>query len=179
MDMSASLQCREIGASDDMESLASLIRAAYAPHAAKGLRYWATHQTVEDTIKRYSSGTGFIGSIDGVVVGTILLRRPDPLSKVETYRDPATWKFEQFAVRPELKGRGVGKRLHDLATSYAYAGGCRRMALDTAAPADALIALYTAWGYSQVGTCDWRPFTNYPSVVMAKELSSGLVRHAV
>jgi hypothetical protein len=44
------------------------------------------------------------------------------------------------------------------------------MALDTAAPAEALIALYSSWGYSLVGTCDWRPFTNYPSVVMAKEL---------
>jgi GNAT superfamily N-acetyltransferase len=166
------LQCREIDASDDMAALTSLIRAAYAPHAEKGLRYWGTHQTVEDTRKRYATGTGLVGSMDGRVVATILLRRPDPAPRVETYRDHATWKFEQFAVLPELRGMGVGKQLHDFALAHAHARGCRRMALDTAAPAEALIALYTAWGYSLVGTCDWRPFTNYPSVVMAKELAT-------
>lgn len=179
MDALKPVQCREIDASDDVDMLASLIRAAYAPHAAKGLRYWGTHQTVEDTIKRYSSGTGLIGSIDGEVVATILLRRPGPESKVEIFREPSTWKFEQFAVRPELKGRGVGRQLHDFALSYAYSRGCRRMALDTAAPAEALINLYTAWGYSVIDACDWRPFTNYPSVVMAKELTAEVIRRAV
>ena len=179
MDTSAPLQCREIVRSDDIEALASLVRAAYAPHAAEGLRYWGTHQTVEDTKKRYASGTGLIGSMDGHVVATLVLCRPDPLSEVDTFRDPTTWKFNQFAVRPELKGRGIGRQLHEFALAYAYERGCRRMALDTAAPAEGLIALYTAWGYSVVGTCDWRPFTNYPSVVMAKELTAGLVRHAV
>lgn len=173
------LQFREIDASDDIEALTSLIHAAYAPHAAKGLRYWGTHQTVEDTVKRYSAGTGLIGSIDGRVVATITLRRPNPESEVETFRDPATWTFAQFAVNPELKGRGVGGQLHEFALAYAYARGCRRMALDTAAPAESLIALYTAWGYSLVGTCDWRPFTNYPSVVMAKELVAPQIPYVV
>jgi GNAT superfamily N-acetyltransferase len=172
MNAIGSLQCREIDTSDSMEILTSLIRAAYAPHAANGLRYWGTHQTVEDTVKQFSEGTGLIGSMDGRIVATITLRRPDPASEVEIYRDPATWKFTQFAVQPELKGKGVGRQLHEYALAYAYARGCRRMALDTAVPAEALIALYTAWGYSLVGTCDWRPFTNYPSVVMAKELMS-------
>ncbi len=172
MTASAPLQCRELDAGDDMEALTSLIRAAYAPHAENGLRYWATHQTVADTIKRCSSGTGLVGSIDGRVVATILLRKPDPESKVEAFRDPATWKFEQFAVDPGMKGKGIGRQLHDFALAHAYAHGCRRMALDTAAPAEALIATYTSWGYTVIGTCDWRPFTNYPSVVMAKNLTT-------
>jgi hypothetical protein len=44
------------------------------------------------------------------------------------------------------------------------------MALDTSLPAHALIGLYERWGYRVVGRCDWRPDTNYESVVMAKDL---------
>lgn len=151
-----------------MEVLTDLVRSAYARHAANGLRYWGTHQTVEDTKKRYASGTGLIGMVDGRIGATIILRPPDPASQIEVYREPSTWKFEQFAVHPEFKGLGLGRRIHDFALNYAHIRGCRRMALDTAAPAVSLIALYVEWGYSIVGECDWRPFTNYPSVIMAK-----------
>jgi hypothetical protein len=48
--------------------------------------------------------------------------------------------------------------------------GGKTMALDTAAPARALIAMYEAWGYKVVGACDWRPDTNYTSVVMSLAL---------
>ena len=44
------------------------------------------------------------------------------------------------------------------------------MALDTAQPATALIAMYESWGYRVVGECDWRPVTNYTSVLMARDL---------
>ncbi len=170
---------REIDADDDMGALTTLIHAAYAPHAAKGLRYWGTHQTVEDTIKRYAAGIGIIGLVLGRVVATITLRKSNEASEVELYRDPTTWTFGQFAVHPDFKGMGVGKQLHDFALDYAYARGCRRIALDTAAQAEALISLYRAWGYSIVGTCDWRPLTNYQSVVMAKQLTASQKAHAV
>ena len=50
---------------DDLVALTVLIRAAYAPHALKGLRYWATHQSVEDTARRLSRGVGFVGEVVG------------------------------------------------------------------------------------------------------------------
>jgi hypothetical protein len=46
------------------------------------------------------------------------------------------------------------------------------MALHTAQPATTLIAMYQSWGYEVVGTCDWRPQTNYLSVLMSKSLTS-------
>jgi hypothetical protein len=49
------------------------------------------------------------------------------------------------------------------------------MALHTAQPAVALINMYRSWGYTQVGTCDWRPHTNYLSVLMSKAAPSGTV----
>ena len=42
------------------------------------------------------------------------------------------------------------------------------MGLDMAAPAANLIAMYERWGYHVVDQADWRPHTNYASVVMRK-----------
>ena len=167
-----SLSCREVSAADDLAALTQLIRSAYAPHAASGLRYWATHQSTEDTAKRLASGHGFVGALNGRVVATVTLRRTEPDSQVELLREPHTWSFGQFAVAPEHKGKGFGKRIHDFALSYAAAHGCSKMALHTAQPAAALIAMYQSWGYELVGTCDWRPHTNYLSVLMSKQLAA-------
>lgn len=162
------LHCREIEADDDLAALTALLHAAYAPHAAKGLRYWASHQSVEDTAARLTRGHGLVGTIDGQIIATITLRRPSPNAQVELFRDPDTWSFCQFAVHPAHKGQGYGKELHDFALAFAAARGCRRMALDTAQPAQSLIDMYSSWGYTPVGTCDWRPRTNYTSVLMQK-----------
>ena len=164
------LTCREVSANEDIAALTVLIRSAYAPHAASGLRYWATHQSAEDTAKRLASGHGFIAEFEGVVVATVTLRQPEPESKVALLREPTTWSFGQFAVAPEHKGKGFGKQIHDFALLYAANYGCTKMALHTAQPATALIAMYRSWGYEPAGTCDWRPHTNYVSVLMSKPL---------
>ena len=171
MKTSLQLHCREVEATDDLGKLTDLIRSAYAPLATKGLRFWATHQSVEETAERLAEGHGFVGELDGEIIATITLCEPEPDSSVELLRDPETWSFGQFAVAPEYKGKGYGKQLHDFAVAYAYTRGCRRMSLNTAQPAIELIEMYRAWGYDEVGTCDWRPNTNYLSVLMARELS--------
>ena len=162
--------CREVSASEDIAALTLLIRSAYAPHAANGLRYWATHQSETDTAKRLATGYGFVGEFNGEVVATITLRGSEPGSKVELLREPYTWSFGQFAVAPEHKGKGFGKRIHDFASLYAARHGATKMALHTAKPATDLIAMYQSWGYQSVGTCDWRPHTNFLSVLMEKSL---------
>lgn len=161
------LVIRPLHASDSMEQLTDLIHAAYAPHAANGLRFWGTHQSAEDTTTRFQSGHGLVALVDGVLIGTVVARPPKPDSAALLYRDAETWSFGQLAVAPEFKGRGVGKALHDAAVDVARRHGAQVMALDTAAPANGLIAMYESWGYRIVGSADWRPDTNYLSVLMA------------
>lgn len=161
---------REIEPQDDLERLTDLIHAAYAPHAAAGLKYWATHQTVADTQKRISSGTCLVALLGREYVGTALFRRHNPESKLPLYREPNVSALAQFCVAPQYKGLGYGKAIHDHGVALMRAAGVKTMALDTAAPAATLIAMYKSWGYQVVGECDWRPFTNYPSVVMTMEL---------
>ena len=172
MNLHHRLHCRQVDEHDDLKALTLLIRSAYAPHTANGLRYWATHQSVEDTAKRLAAGHGFVATHEGRVVATITLREPEPDSKVPLLREPGTWSFGQFAVAPAHKGKGFGRQIHDFAVAFATAHGCRHMALHTAQPATALIAMYRSWGYAEAGTCDWRPHTNYLSVLMEKTLGS-------
>jgi GNAT superfamily N-acetyltransferase len=72
-----------------------------------------------------------------------------------------------------MKGLGLGRELHDRAVSHAREQGARTIALDTAAPAEALISMYRRWGYDVAGAADWRPNTNYVSVVMSRSIATG------
>lgn len=138
---------RSLSAADDMHALTELIHAAYAERAAKNLRYWATHQSVVDTAKRFQSGHGLIAETKNRIVGTLTVRPPQPESEVEQFRDPTTWTLCQFAVAPEFKGRGIGRQLHEAALAYAVSKGGRIMALDTAAPVIDLIE--RLWGHDR------------------------------
>jgi GNAT superfamily N-acetyltransferase len=163
---------RELSPHDDMTLLTKLIHAAYAKRAARNLRYWATHQTVADTVKRMGSGHGMIAEIAGEIVGTLTVRPPQASSEVPIYRIPNTWTLSQFAVLPTHHGFGIGRQLHDAAVAYALSHGGQTMALDTAAPATELIDMYIRWGYAVIGECDWRPHTNYKSVLMAASITA-------
>ena len=166
--MSHEIQIRLFSSTDDLEQITRLIHLAYAQHAAIGLRYWGTHQSVADTATRFASGQGFVAVSGGEYVGTITVRPPQPESTLKLYREPHTWSICQFAVSPMLKGTGLGKALHEVALAHARQNGGQVMAIDTAAPAKGLIAMYRAWGYQHVGEHSWRPHTNYDSVVMSR-----------
>lgn len=162
------LSIRQLTDTDCLEQITRLIHSAYAPHAASGLKYWGTHQSVADTAKRFAAGIGLVAVENEQYVGTAVLRRPSSEAKIELYRDPSVWILSQFCVSPLFKGKGYGKAIHAYALKLLQEQGATTIALDTAAPATALIDMYQSWGYTIVGECDWRPMTNYPSVVMAK-----------
>lgn len=156
---------RDLKPDDDVVGITAMLHRAYAPLAARGLRYSATHQSPEVTSKRLSRGHSFVAESDGRVVGIITAYGPNPDSKIPTYRDPLTFHFGQFGVDPDFKGNGIGRALHKASVSYALAQGAHFMALDTALPAKDLIATYERWGYVTVGYAQW-DVTNYESVIM-------------
>ncbi len=166
--MNDNVTIRPLQDDDDLEWITEVIHAGYAPLAAIGLRFWGTHQSVQDTLDRFNKGAGFVALLNDKIVGTVTIRPPDPESKVELYRNPTTWILNQFAVIPEYAGKGIGHALHDHAVDHALRNGATCIALDTANAAEQLIAMYVKWGYAIVGACDWRPDTNYESVVLAK-----------
>jgi GNAT superfamily N-acetyltransferase len=167
------VEIRPITEADDLLAITDLVHSAYAPHARSGLRYWGTHQTVEDTATCIGTGTALVMLDDGRYIGIVIVRPPQPTSEVPLYREPTVWSISQFCVAPEYKGLGYGRKLHERALSFASEAGAEFLALDTAEPAKGLINMYERWGYAVVGTCDWRPHTNYRSVLMKRMVSNG------
>lgn len=163
---------RPLSPDDDLGELTDLIHAAYAAHLSEGLRFVGAHQTIKVTGERLASGHAFVMTSNRKLIGTVTVRPPKLKSSVPLYRDPRTWSISQLAVAPNWKGRGLGQVLHDDAIRFAVQHGGKTMALDTAEPARRLISLYESWGYRIVGRVDWRPQTNYESVLMSRAIAS-------
>jgi ribosomal protein S18 acetylase RimI-like enzyme len=162
---------RRIRPDDNIVMVTDIIHRAYAELSAMGLRFWATYQSVADTQQRFSEGYGYVAVVDGMVVGTITIYPPDANNSVPAYREESHYGIGQFAVDPDFRGRGIGRLLHDTAVDVVRSMGGTAIVLDTADAAAALIDLYHRWGYSIVDHADWRPVTNYTSVVMKKDIS--------
>jgi GNAT superfamily N-acetyltransferase len=107
------------------------------------------------------------------MVATVTVYPPHPRTDErapEWYSRADVATFGQLAVDPELQGRGLGARLLDLVEERARELGVAELACDTAESADGLIRLYVRRGFREVGHVDWRPATNYRSVVLSKRL---------
>jgi len=154
---------------DDVEALTRMLHRAYAPLAAAGMRYMATHQSPDVTLRRLKRGRALIAEHENRIIATLTIYRPDPESTVHLYRDPLTYHFGQFGVEPEYKGKGIGRTLHQAAIHHTREQGGRYLALDTAGPAADLIATYQRWGYHIMERMDF-PATNYESVIMRLDL---------
>jgi GNAT superfamily N-acetyltransferase len=160
---------REFTSSDDIEALTHLLHRAYSIHATRGIRFFASHQSPNDTANRISKGRCFILEEKNQLIGTVTIYGFNKKAEVECYRNKGTFHFSQFAVDPDYKGRGYGRILHSKIIEYALSLGGSALAIDTASPATDLVAMYKRWGYEEVGRHRWSA-TNYESIVMKYEI---------
>lgn len=161
---------RPLRPGDSIVELTLLLHRAYGALARDGFRFWASHQSEEDTRRRIAEGYCFVAWAEERIVGTITLRSREGTKGCPWYDRPDVASFGQFAVEPELQRRGIGRALLETAERRAIEEGVAELALDTAEGATALIAMYEKLGYRFVGHADWRPDTNYRSVVYSKNL---------
>jgi GNAT superfamily N-acetyltransferase len=155
-----------------VSAVTALLHAAYAPLAAMGLRFLATHQDDSVTLQRLSGGWSFLAYFADEIVGTISLYRPNAADDCAWYRQPDVYSFGQFAVLPGYQGRGIGRSLLEFVEDRAALEGARELALDTAERATHLVRWYQGLGYRQVDLVSWHD-TNYRSVVLSKSLPVG------
>ena len=159
-----------------MEALTALIHRAYAALGAAGLNFTAVDQTVEQTSVRVLHGHCLMAERDGQVLGTLTLDGAyDPNRHLWARATP--WFFRQdvmhlhqFAVEPAVQGQGIGRALLEKAEAQARALGARALALDTALPAEHLVAFYKRHGFAEVAQAQWDG-KHYRSTVMVKPLS--------
>jgi GNAT superfamily N-acetyltransferase len=155
---------------DAIPPITGMLHAAYARLAEMGLRYTATYQSDEVTLRRLQRGFPFVAEADGEIVATVTLYPSDPESSCAWYRRPEVFSFGQFGVRPDWQGRGLGSRLLRLMEDEARTRGAGELALDTAQEADHLRGWYGRCGFREVEQVDWSS-TNYLSVILSKTLN--------
>ncbi len=153
-----------------MAELTALLHRAYAPLAAAGMRFLASHQDEAKTRERCAEGECWVAVEGPRIVGTISWR-PSRGEPGTWYGRPGVASFGQFAVEPELQGRGIGRELIGRVEQRAREEGYAELACDTAEGAAELIALYARLGYRLVGHVQW-DVTNYRSVVLSKRLDA-------
>jgi len=106
------------------------------------------------------------------VAATITMSVPpsdDIRSLSEFARRPLTGWLCQVAVGPQLRGRAVARTLFDVACEWAVGEGITTIGLDTAAPAEHLVTMYSRWGFEHVDDVHF-PGKSYDSVVMTRVL---------
>lgn len=162
------LDFRKFRESDSLEELTELLHLAYAGHAQAGRMFFACHQNVDDTRRRISRGECWLALRDNKITGTVTLtpahRFPDGYPA-----PPGAGMFQQLAILPNLRGRGLGNALLELAENRLRELGSPAAALDTSSLATDLIQWYERRGYARAGTWKWS-VTNYESVVLGKVL---------
>jgi GNAT superfamily N-acetyltransferase len=146
-----------------------MLHEAYAPLAARGMRFVASHQDSNVTRRRMARGETVVAQHGDLIVGVVTLKRASESHGSPFYEQPEVAGFGQFAVRPSHQGRGIGAMLLRLIEQRASELGVRQLALDTSEKASDLIALYQAKGFTFVEYLQW-PEVNYRSVVLAKRL---------
>ena len=168
--MDTEIVVRPFGPHDSIPELTELVHRAYAPLAAMGLKFLATHQSDEVTAKRVGNGECFIALKDGVLCGTILFTpQATEGGGPPWYTQPGIAGISQFCVDPALQAKGLGLRLITMVTDRARELGAREIALDTADPATHLVSWYTRLGFRFVEHWQWS-YTNYRSVVLSRAL---------
>ena len=99
---------RALEPADFIADLTALLHRAYKGLADQGLRYLATHQSDEMTLKRASQGECYVAMTDGVLCGTILFKPAAQTKGCPWYDREDVACFGQFAVEPDLQSQGLG-----------------------------------------------------------------------
>lgn len=163
---------RPLGPNHCITALTQLLHRAYAPLAARGMRYLASYQDEAMTRSRANEGECYVGLEGDAIIATVTLVPPGvpDAESCTYYAQPGVARFGQFAVDPRHQGCGIGSLLMDHIEARAAALGATFLALDTSEHAHELIAMYTKRGYTEVQRVDW-DVTNYQSIVMSKPLA--------
>ena len=161
---------RYILATDDIDLITAMLHDAYAPLAARGMRFVASHQDARMTRRRMARGETIVADDQGTIVGVVTLKRASDSHGSPFYQRPDVAGFGQFAVRPSYQHRGIGATLLKLVEQRAAEQGVRQLALDTSEHATDLIQFYESKGFTFVEHLQW-PEVNYRSVVLAKKLA--------
>jgi len=162
-------QIRPLHPSDSLLEITRLLHRAYARLGAMGLNYTAVDQTPDVTAKRIAGGQCYVAEVEGKLAGTIVVKPTYRENECEYFTRTGVAAVHQFAVDPDMQGKGIGRALLRACEEWARERGFRELAMDTAEQAEHLIKLYSGLGYEHVGFAQWSGKV-FKSVVLSKAL---------
>ncbi len=133
----------------DREPAASLLAEYYA-EVARLYPGWSPATGSTASVAEMSPPTGcfLVAYVDGVAAGCGTVRR----------MDDATAEIKRMYVRPEVRGRGVARRILAGLESAALELGYRRIVLDTGDRMPEAQALYRSSGYDDIPDYNANPW---------------------
>lgn len=180
VDASTPITVRRLLPTDSIPEITRLLHRAYKKQTEMGLRPLAGRQGDDVTRERITKGECFVaavpelrrGAIHDRIVGTILFQEPAWGTGPEWFERRDVANFSQFAVDPDVQGRGIGIMLMDICEQRARETGAAELALSAAGPDTDLLRFYEKRGYRFVQPFQWGP-TNYVSHILSKKLGYG------
>ncbi len=185
--LASKVRVRPLDADDSLAHLTGLLHRAYKQHADMGIKALAAFQPEAVTRQRISVGECYVATYLGKVVGTILFKSAADTARAGVgggsagntaapariaYFDRGNVaSFSQFAVEPEVQGRGIGSVLMQTVERRAAETGAAELGLSTPEPAAWLVGMYERHGYRIVERVRWNE-TNYVSAIMGKAVAS-------
>lgn len=158
------IEIHQKGEDISWEELTDLLHASFQERIDQGMHFSCSYLTPEE-FKRDSANAVVLVAIDkdnNRLAGTC--------SVVICQGDKGNWAyFQNMAIHPDYKRRGVGSRLEEHRTEIARVNGCQYVMGDTATGARSSINLRKKYGFRIVGLKSW-PNTNYYSYVFRKQL---------
>lgn len=166
---------RTLRPADPIPEITRLLHRAYARQVAMGLRPLAGRQDDETTRRRCASGECILAVMRGEdrerIVGVILFHEIEDAQGPPWFRRKDVDYFSQFAVEPDVQGKGIGAMLLEACERRAVENGARELALSMAEPDRDLYDYYARRGYRLIERWQW-PYTNYVSAILSKTLSA-------
>jgi len=166
---------------DSIPEITGLLHRAYAAQMAMGLRPLAGRQDDATTKRRCTSGECIVATLEDAgrlngekIVGIILFHEVEPDQGPPWFQNKHVDSFSQFAVDPDVQGKGIGRLLLETAERRARECGAEELALSMADPDTALKDFYLKRGYRFIEHWKW-PYTNYTSAILSKRLD-GMVK---
>jgi GNAT superfamily N-acetyltransferase len=179
------ISVRLIRPDDPIPEITALLHRAYRKQTEMGLRPLAGRQDDPTTARRCASGECYLALMGegasttngtrkskkaaGKIVGVILFHEIEDAEGPPWFRRKDVDYFSQFAVDPDIQGRGIGGMLLDTAERRARECGSVEIGLSMAEPDTDLMNYYLKRGYRLVEHWQW-PYTNYRSAILSKPL---------
>ncbi len=110
---------------DNLDVITGLPHEAYAPLAAAGMRFVASHQDAVTTRQRLEDGETFVAPAGDLIVGIVTLKEVHATHGTPFCDRSDVADCGQFADRPSYQGHGIGSRLIELVERRAREKGLR------------------------------------------------------